>query len=146
MLILSFSDSNKSLFRQTYITPSNLTLFNNKFEVNNLHKLTKQWTTQTFLGFCLSQRCMFLQIAQRFVRGGPFLPDHPHSDTWIYHKKVFKRRKKRKESYMKILVGRYNTPAFSKLKIIILHDREHLLDSSKAYFQALTTSPSVIIG
>ena len=44
--------------------------------------LTRQCTTQTFLGFCRSQRCMFLQIANKVVSVGALRCAHPHSDTW----------------------------------------------------------------
>ena len=43
---------------------------------------TKQWTTHTFLGFCLSHKCMFLQMANRFAKVGAFFAVQPQSDTW----------------------------------------------------------------
>lgn len=44
--------------------------------------LTEQVMTQTFLGFCLSQLCMFLQTANRLWRLGAWREGQLHSDTW----------------------------------------------------------------
>lgn len=44
--------------------------------------LTMQWMTQTFLGFCCSQLCMFLQTAQRLCRLGACRTGQLHSDTY----------------------------------------------------------------
>lgn len=44
--------------------------------------LTEQVMTQTFLGFCLSQLCMFLHTANRLWRLGAWREGQLHSDTW----------------------------------------------------------------
>lgn len=44
--------------------------------------LTEQVMTQTFLGFCLSQLCMFLHTAKRLWRLGACREGQLHSDTW----------------------------------------------------------------
>lgn len=46
------------------------------------HLLTEQVMTQTFLGFCLSQLCMFLHTANRLWRLGACREGQLHSDTW----------------------------------------------------------------
>lgn len=46
------------------------------------HLLTEQVMTQTFLGFCLSQLCMFLHTANRLWRLGAWREGQLHSDTW----------------------------------------------------------------
>lgn len=43
--------------------------------------LTIQWMTHTFLGFCCSQLCMFLQTAKRLCRLGACRTGQLHSDT-----------------------------------------------------------------
>lgn len=46
------------------------------------HLLTEQVMTQTFLGFCFSQLCMFLHTANRLWRLGACREGQLHSDTW----------------------------------------------------------------
>lgn len=44
--------------------------------------LTEQVMTHTFLGFCLSQLCMFLHTANRLCRLGAWRDGQLHSETW----------------------------------------------------------------
>ena len=53
----------------------------NMYMANVPDLLTRQCTTQMFLGFCRSHRCMFLQIANKVVNVGALRCAHPHSDT-----------------------------------------------------------------
>lgn len=59
----------------------------NKYEksvcyVYDEHRLTEQVMTHTFLGFCLSQLCMFLHTAKRLWRLGAWREGQLHSETW----------------------------------------------------------------
>lgn len=56
------------------------------------HLLTEQVMTHTFLGFCLSQLCMFLHTANRLWRLGAWREGQLHSDTC---KEVGRRKQKR---------------------------------------------------
>lgn len=44
--------------------------------------LTEQVMTHTFLGFCLSQLCMFLHTANKLWRLGAWREGQLHSETW----------------------------------------------------------------
>lgn len=57
--------------------------------------LTEQVMTQTFLGFCLSQLCMFLHTANRLWRLGACREGQLHSDTW--RRRRTRRERRRKE-------------------------------------------------